>query len=198
MVKKIYVKYVLIILVLSTVACGGLRFNLLAPEAMDFHPQRIAVFPIEVWNHKEADSRTIIEEIVAGVLIKRKLFFSVTDAESLQKQTLASEELKKAKNEYLSKRRLLDFYDSDLSKKIGVLAQIDAFLLLYVDEWKYTEQGDKKIAQVGLTMEMYDVSTGKLMWKASHDVTKDYMLIKPELHDVAREVVNKMANYMPH
>jgi PBP1b-binding outer membrane lipoprotein LpoB len=198
MIKKIVVKCILIVLVLSTVACGGLNFNLLAPEAIDFHPQRIAVFPIEVWNHKEADSRTIVEEIVAGVLIKRKLFFSVTDAESLQKQILASEELKKTKNEYLSKRRLLDFYDSDLSKKIGVLVQIDAFLLLSVDEWKYTEQGDKKIAQVGLTMEMYDVATGKLMWKAHHAITKDYMLIKPELPDIAREVASKMANYMPH
>lgn len=198
MVKKLFVKYLLIIFVLSTVACGGLNFNLLAPEAMDFHPQRIAVFPIEVWNHKEADSRTIVEEIVAGVLIKKKSFFSVTDVESLQKQILASEELKKAKDEYLSKRRLLDFYDSDLSRKIGELTQIDAFLLLSVDEWKYAEQDDKKIAQVGLTMELYDVATGKLMWKAHHTITKDYMLIKPELPGIAREVVSKMANYIPH
>jgi PBP1b-binding outer membrane lipoprotein LpoB len=170
----------------------------LAPEAIDFHPQRIAIFPIEVWNHKEADSRTIVEKIVAGVLIKKKFFFNVTDVESLQKQILASEELKKAKDEYLSKQRLLDYYDSDLSRKIGVLAQIDAFLLLSVDEWKYAEQGDKKIAQVGLSMEMYDVVTGKLMWKAHHTLTKDYMLIKPELPEIAREVANKMANYMPH
>jgi PBP1b-binding outer membrane lipoprotein LpoB len=198
MAKKIFVKYVLIILVLSTVACGGLRFNLLAPEAMDFHPQRIALFPIEVWNHKDADSRKNVEEIVASVLLKKRLFFNVTDAENLQKQFLANEELRKMKDEYLSKRKLLGFFDSDLSRKIGEMTQIDAFLLLSVDEWKYTEQGDKKNAQVGLTMEMYDVATGKLMWKASHDVTKEYMLIKPELPDIAREVVNKMANYMPH
>ncbi len=177
MVKKIYIKYVLIILVLSTVACGGLRFNMLAPEAMDFHPQRIALFPIEVWNHKDADSRKIVEEIVSSVLIKKRFFFHVTDAENLQKQFLANEELRKTKDEYLSKRRLLDFFDSDLSRKIGEIAQIDAFLLLSVDEWKYAGQGDKKTAQVGLTMEMYDVATGKLMWKASHDVTKEYMLI---------------------
>ncbi len=198
MVKKIYIKYALIILVLSTVACGGLRFNMLAPEAMDFHPQRIALFPIEVWNHKDADSRKIVEEIVSSVLIKKRFFFHVTDAENLQKQFLANEELRKTKDEYLSKRRLLDFFDSDLSRKIGEITQIDAFLLLSVDEWKYTEQGDIKTAEVGLTMEMYDVATGKLIWKASHDVTKEYMLIKPELHDIVREVANKMANYMPH
>jgi hypothetical protein len=198
MAKKLFVKYILIIFVLSTVACGGLHFNLLAPEAIDFHPQTIALFPIEVWNHKEADSRTVVEQIVAGVLIKKRLFFNVTDVENLQKQIFANEELRKAKDEYLSKLRLLDFCDSDLSRKIGVLTQIDAFLLLSVDEWKYTEQGDKKMAQVGLTMQMYDVATGKLMWKASHTITKDYMLIKPELPDIASEVVNKMAYYMPH
>jgi hypothetical protein len=198
MAKKLIVKYILIIFVLSTVACGGLHFNQLAPEAIDFHPQRIALFPIEVWNHKEADSRTVVEQIVAGSLIKKRLFTNVTDAENLQKQVLASEELKKAKDEYLSKLRLLDFCDSGLSRKIGELTQIDAFLFLSVDEWKYFEQGDKKFAQVGLAMEMHDVATGKLMWKASHTITKDYMLIKPELPDIASEIVNKMAYYMPH
>lgn len=196
--KKIFVKYIFIILVLSIVACGGLNFNLLAPEAIDFHPQRIALFPIEVWNHKDADSRKIVEEVVKSVLIKKKLYFEVTDVENFQKQVLANQELKQAKDEYLSKQRLLDFYDATLSRKIGELTQIDAFLLLSVDEWKYTEQGDKKMAQVGLTMEMYDVATGKLMWKASHAIVKEYMLIKPALPDIARDVASKMANYMPH
>jgi hypothetical protein len=198
MVKKLFVKYILIVLVLSTIACGGLHFNQLAPEAIDFHPQRIALFPIEVWNHKESDSRAIVEQIVAGSLVEKRLFVNVTDVEDLQKQVLANEELRKAKDEYLSKLRQLTFCDSDLSRKIGELTQVDAFLLLSVDEWKYTVQGDKKMAQVGLTMEMYDVTTGKLMWKASHAITKDYMLIKPELTEVARDVVNKMAYYMPH
>lgn len=198
MLKKGLVKYILIFFILATVSCGGLHFNQLAPEAIDFHPQRITLFPIEVWNHKEADSRTVVEQIVAGSLIGKRLFFNVTDVENLQKQVLANEALKKEKDEYLSKLRLLGFSDPDLSRKIGELTEVDAFLLLSVDEWKYTVQGDKKIAEVGLTMEMYDVATGKQMWKAHHAITNDYLLIKPELPGIARDVVNKMVYYMPH
>ncbi|MBN1365728.1 MAG: hypothetical protein JW976_13045 [Syntrophaceae bacterium] len=198
MAKKLFVKYILPTFVLSVVACGGLHFNQLAPEALDFHPQRIAIFPIDVWNNKESDSRAVVEQIVAGTLIEKRLFINVTDVEDLQKQLLANEELRKAKDEYLSKLRLLNFYDSDLSRKIGKKIQVDAFLVISVDEWKYFEQGDKKLAQVGLTMEMYDVLTGKLMWKASHTITRDYMLLKPGLPEIARDVAGKMAYYMPH
>lgn len=198
MIKKRIFKHILVILIFTTVACSGLNFSQLAPEAIDFHPQRIALFPIEVWNHKETDSRAIVEQIVARSLVAKRLFTEVTDVESLQRQFLANEELKKIKDEYFSKLRLLGFSDPDLSRKIGELMEVDAFLLLFVDEWKYTEKGDKKIAQVGLSMEMYDVSTGKLIWKANHSIANDYMLIKPELPEIARNVVNKMAIYMPH
>jgi hypothetical protein len=195
---KFFLKFLFIIIVFVTVACSGLKFSQLAPEAIDFHPQRIALFPIEVWNHKEYDSRAVVEQIVAGSLVKKKMFTNMTDVESLQKQVFANEELRKAKDEYLSKLRHLAFSDPDLSRKIGEIMEVDAFLFLSVDEWKYTAQGDKKMAQVEMSMEMYDVVTGKLMWKASHAVTNDFVLIKPELIDIALDVVDKMAYYMPH
>lgn len=197
MIKNIFLRYILIFLVFTTVACSGLNFSQLAPEAIDFHPQRIAVFPIEVWNHKDIDSRTVVEQIVAGSLVKKKLFVNVVDAENLQRQVLISAELKKAKEEYLAKLQQLGFSDANLSKKIGELLEVDAFLFLAVDEWKYTVKGDKKTAEVGLTMEMYDVATGKLVWKARHSTVNDYLLIQPELPGLARDVVNKMIYYMP-
>jgi len=153
---------------------------------------------MEVWNHKEADSRKVVEQIVAGSLVEKKLFDHVTDVENLEKQIKENEELAKVKDEYFSKLKTLAFSDPDLSRKMGELAGIDAFLLLSIDEWKYTEEGDNKTAQVGVTMEMYDVSTGKLMWKANHAITSEYLLIKPELPKVARDVIGKMINYMPH
>jgi len=185
MIKKYFFKCILIFLMLTTVACSGLNFSQLAPEAIDFHPRRIAVFPIEVWNHKEIDSRTVVEQIVAGSLVKKKLFINVVDVENLQRQVLISTELKKAKEEYLSKLQQLGFSDANLSERIGKLLEVDAFLFLAVDEWKYTEKGDKKTAEVGLTMEMYDVATGKLIWKARHSIVNDYLLIKPELPGIA-------------
>ena len=198
MIKKCCYVIVFIAFIFTTIACGGLRFSQLAPEAIDFHPQSIAIFPMEVWNHKEPDSRAVVEQIVAGSLIAKKMFIQVTDVEKLQKHVQENETLKNTKTEYLSKLRLLNFSDSDLSRKIGTMLQVEAILMLSVDEWKYVVQGDQKTAQVGLTMELYDVSTGKLMWKANHAVAKDYVLIKPDLPDLARSVVDKMVYYMPH
>ena len=199
MTKKSFAKYILTIFILTTIGCSELRFSQLAPEAKDFHPQRVAVFPVEVWNHKEmTDSREAVEQIVAGSLVEKKLFPNVMYAESLNKQIQANEELHKVITVYLSKLRQLNFSDPDLSRKIGELAKIDAFLLVSVDDWEYFVERDEKLAKVGITMELYDVSTGKLMWKAGHTIKNDYMLIKPELPKIARDVVRKMINYMPH
>ena len=36
------------------------------------------------------------------------------------------------------------------------------------------------------------------MWKAGHHLGKSYMMIKPDLPDVARDVVQDMVDEMPH
>ncbi|HUN55673.1 MAG TPA: hypothetical protein VMU29_11000 [Smithella sp.] len=199
MIKKSYVEYILIIVILTAMGCSGLRYSQSAPEAKDFHPKSVAVFPVEVWNHKDmTDSREAVEQIVAGTLVEKKLFPNVIYAESLNKQIQVSDELRKTVKEYLAKLRQLNFSDPDLSKKIGELAKIDAFLLVSVDDWEYTTVQDKKLAKVGLTIELYDVSTGKLMWKAGHDIVEDYMILKPDLPQIAQDVARKIISYMPH
>jgi hypothetical protein len=35
------------------------------------------------------------------------------------------------------------------------------------------------------------------MWKAGHSIQKDYVVIRPELPDVARELARKMIPQMP-
>jgi hypothetical protein len=201
MLRKSFVKYILIIFLLLTASCSGLRFSQSAPEAKDFHPKVVAVLPIEVWNHKDlSDSREAVEQIVAGSLVEKKWFAGVVYADDFKKQVQVNDELKKVVTNYLSKLRMLDFSDPDLSKKIGELAKIDAFMLVSVDDWEYTIERDKKLAKVGLTMELYDVSTGKLMWKAGHAVAEDYMidLTKPDLPKISQNVARKMISYMPH
>jgi hypothetical protein len=47
-------------------------------------------------------------------------------------------------------------------------------------------------------MQLYDASTGKLMWKAGYGIKESYILIKPGLPDVARDVARKMISSMPH
>ena len=195
MIKKLFVICVLIICILSAIACGSLRFSQLAPEAKDFHPQKVAVFPVDVGNYEEA--RGVVEKIVAGVLIEKKWFADVTDTESLNRQILVNEELRKAIMEYLSKLNTLNFSDPDLSRKIGELAKVDSFLLVSVDTWNYAVEKDKKVAKVSMGMKLYETATGKMMWKAGHHIAETYILIKPELSKVARSVVRDMVDYMP-
>jgi hypothetical protein len=199
MVRKSFVKYILMISILLMTGCSGLRFSQSAPEVKDFHPKIVAVFPVEVWNHKEFnDSREAVEQIVAGSLVEKKWFAGVVYADNLKKQIQTSDQFKKVITDYMSKLRMLDFSDPDLSKKIGELAKIDAFLLVSVDDWEYIVEHDKKLAKAGLTMELYDVSTGKMMWKAGHTIAEEYMIIKPDLPKVAQNVARKMISYMPH
>ncbi len=196
MIRKLFVICGLVICILSAIACGSLRFSQLAPEANDFHPQRVAIFPADVVNHEEA--KGAVEKVVAGVLIEKKWFTNVTDTENLNRQIMVNEELRKAIRGYLAKLNTLDFSDPDLSRKIGELAKVDAFLLVSVDAWNYAVEKDKKVAKVSMTMKLYEASTGKWMWKVGHDITESYIVLKPDLSKVARDLVRDMVKEMPH
>jgi hypothetical protein len=197
MTTKLFVKCFLLFFVLTTIACGGLRYSQVDPAAKDFHPQRIAIFPVvDVGTYEEA--RGDVEQITAGVLIDKKWFTNVTDTASLNRQIQASEELRKAMTDYLAKLRSLNFSDPDLSKKIGELAKVDAFLLISVDSWNYAVENKDKVAKVSIGMKFIEASTGKIIWKAGHHIAETYILIKPDLPKVARNVVSDMVGYMPH
>lgn len=198
MTRKLFAICSLFLIIMSLAACGGLRFSQMSPEAKDFHPRRIAVFPVDpVGNNKE--SKGAVEKIVAGVLEDQKWFSGITDTESLNSQLSANEELRRTMADYLSKLYTVNFSDPDLSRKIGEITNADAFLLVSVDIWNYTvEKKEDKFAKVSLGMKLYEAATGKLMWKANHQIAQSYILIKPDLPDVARSVVKKMVDYMPH
>jgi hypothetical protein len=168
-----------------------------SPEAKDFHPQTIAIFPVEIVGSNE-EARGSVEQIVAGVLADKQWFSDIVDAESLNRQLLTNEELRKAMTDYLSKLRTVNFSDPDLSKKIGELAKVDAFLLVSVDIWNYAVEKGDKVGKVSLSMKLYEASTGKVMWKSGHQIAETYTFFKPDLSKVARNVVREMVGYMPH
>jgi hypothetical protein len=196
MIRKFLTRFILAIAVLSAIGCGGLRFSQLDPAAKDYHPKRIAVFPADVGTYEEA--RSHIEQIVPGVLMEKKWFSDITDTASLNRQLQANEALRKDTTDYLSKLQTLNYSDPALSKRIGELTKTDAFLLVSVDYWNYTVEKDKKLAKVSIGLKLIDAETGKMMWKAGHHVGDSYMLIKPDLSDVARSVVKEMVSEMPH
>ena len=76
-------------------------------------------------------------------------------------------------------------------------SQVDAFFVINVDFWNYTRENDKKIGKVGLGIKMIEASTGKIMWKAGHHEAESYMLIKPDLANVAKNLIKTMVGEMP-
>lgn len=197
--KKLFVKFILLAFVLVVIGCSGLRFSQMAPEANEFHPQKLVIFPLEMVRPEGTkEVKAEVEKNIEGALIEKKWFSSVLGTGSFNSQLSVNEELNKAMNEYLSKLQTVNFSDPDLSKKIGKLFDVDAFLMVSIDSWDYIVVKDDKMAFVGMTMRLYEASTGKLMWKAGYDIKEKYMLIKPDLTKVARDVTRKLITYMPH
>ena len=184
---------VLTVLLLS--ACGGLRYSQVAPEAKDFHPKTIAVLPADVGTYEEA--RGHVEQIFAGVLVEKKWFADVVDAATIGNQLVSNEEYRKAVLDYLLKLKTINTSDKELSKKIGEKSQVDAFFVVNVDFWNYTIENDKKVGKVGLGIKMIEASTGKIMWKAGHQEAESYVLIKPDLDDIAKDLIKTMVGEMP-
>jgi hypothetical protein len=194
--KKIARFCTIILAFLILTACGGLRFSQVAPEAKNFHPQRVAVLPADVGTYEEA--RGSVEQVFAGVLVDKKWFTDVVDAQSITTQMQASEDYSKAMFDYLLRLKTVNISDPVLSKKIGDQSKVDAFFIINVDYWNYTRENDKKIGKVGLGIKMIETSTGKVMWKAGHHQEESYILIKPDLPDVAKSLVKTMSEEMPH
>lgn len=184
---------VLVLFLLS--ACGGLRYSQVAPEAKDFHPKRIAILPADVGTYEEA--RGTVEQVFAGVLVDKKWFTDVVDAATIGNQLQSNEEYKRAAIDYLVKLKTINTSDTELSKKIGQQSQVDAFFVINVDFWNYTRENDKKVGKVGLGIKMIEASTGKIMWKAGHHEAESYMLIKPDLANVAKDLIKTMVAEMP-
>jgi hypothetical protein len=194
--RKTLIFPLMMLLLLALVGCGGIRYSQVAPEAKDFHPKRIGMLPADVGTYEEA--RGVIDQIIAGVLIDTKWFTDVVAADVISKQMQSSEELRKVFLDYISKLRAVSYSDPDLSRKLGEMTKVDAFLLVNVDYWNYTKENDDKVAKVVMGVKMIDATSGKIMWIAGHHEVEAYILMKPALPDVAKSLVKRMIKEMPH
>lgn len=183
------------VLLLGISACGELRYSRVSPEAADFHPRGVAILPADVKTFPEAKGS--IDRIFAEVLTQKK-WFEVVGGDAIERRMFTDEPLRLAVMDYLSKLGKLSYSDPELSSKVGLLTGTDAFLLPRVDYWNYTTESDNKVAKVSLSLVMIDAKTGKTLWTAAHIKASEYMLIKPDLPDVAKDLIRDMVNYMPH
>ena len=196
MTKKTFLFPLIMLLLLALVGCAGIRYSHVAPEAKDFHPKRIGVLPADVGTYEEA--RGIVDQIVAGVLVDKKWFTDVVAADEMNNRIKSSEVHQKVFVDYISKLRAVNFSDPDLSRKLGEMTKVDAFLLVNVDYWNYTIESGDKVAKVVMGIKMIDAASGKIMWNAGHQKVDDYILMKPALPDVAKRLVKSMIKEMPH
>jgi hypothetical protein len=195
--KKLGGTFVLALLLLSISGCGGgLRYSQVAPEAKNFHPRRVAVLPADTTAFPEAKST--IDRLFAEVLNERKWFTGVVGGEEIGRRLKTDTELRQVTEDYLVKREKVSFSDPALSGRIGVLTDTEALLLVKVDYWNYTTENDKKVGKVSVSITMIEAGTGKTLWTAIHQRSSDYMIIKPDLPDVARALIREMIGHMPH
>ena len=186
----------MMLLLLALVGCAGIRYSYVAPEAKDFHPKRIGVLPADVGTYEEG--RGVIDQIIAGVLVDTNWFTDVVAADEMNNRIKSSQVLQKVFVDYISKLRAVSFSDPDLSRKLGEMTKVDAFLLVNVDYWNYTKENDDTVAKVVMGVKMIDAASGKIMWDAGHHEVEAYILIKPALPDVAKSLVKRMIKEMPH
>ena len=196
MITKTGITAVIAILCLSIPGCGGLRFSEISPDARDFHPQQIAVLPADTTAFAEA--KGVVDRLFAEALIERQWFSDVVGGEAVGRRLESDEAFRKVVAGYLAKRENVSFSDPELSGRIGGLTGTDAFLLVRVDYWNYTTENDKKLAKVSLSITMIQAKSGKVLWVASHHKISEYLIIRPDLPDVAKDLIREMIGYMPH
>lgn len=196
MITKTGITAVIAILCLGILGCGGLRFSEMSPDARDFHPRRIAVLPADTTAFAEA--KGVVDRLFAEALIERQWFSDVVGGEAFARRLESDEVFRKVVAGYLAKRANVSFSDPELSGRIGELTGTEAFLLVRVDYWNYTTENDKKLAKVSLSITMVEAKTGKALWMASHHKISEYLIIRPDLPDVARDLIREMIGYMPH
>ncbi|MBW6485367.1 MAG: hypothetical protein K0B01_04355 [Syntrophobacterales bacterium] len=188
--------FAIIFLFLGLSGCGGLRYSEISPDARDFHPRKIVVLPADVAAFPEAAGS--VDRLFTEALTERRWFEGVLGGEGFAKRLRKDEELRGAVAGYLEKLTKVKFSDPDLSSRIGSLTGTEAFLVNRVDSWIYTVVNDKKAAKVGLSITLVEAKTGKILWSATHSRVSEYLLVKPELANMARGLIREMTDQMPH
>lgn len=196
MIKKRGITAIIAIVCLGILGCEGLRFSEISPDARDFHPRRIAVMPADTTAFP--DAKGVVDRLFAEALIERQWFSDVVGGEAVGRRLESDETFRKVVEGYLAKRANVSYSDPELSGRIGELTGTEAFLLVRVDYWNYATENNNKLAKVSLSIAMIEAKTGKALWRASHQKISEYVIIKPDLPDVARDLIREMIGYMPH
>jgi hypothetical protein len=175
--------------------CAGVNFSQVSPEARDFHPRSIAVMPATVGEYES--SRDVVEQVVSASLLKTGYFENVVDSTSVKTQVAGSAELANDVSSFIQKLNTIGVSDKEAISRIKTSVNTEAVFLTYVTSWGYGRSEGNKVARVGLGVKLVNAENGQLVWKANHEVTEDYTIMKPDLNDMAEDVLEVLMNEMP-
>ena len=186
-----------IIICVMLSACGELRFSRVSPGIGEFHPEAICILPVDAGVYaQEAGGRA--DDLIFDIVKRKGWFSTIVSPKEVTELAERDDLLKDTIADYRAKLQVVHFSDPDLSRFIGKACNADAFLIVNVDFWNYTVQGDDKLAKAGFNMNLVAAQTGEIMGKANHFDTEKYKWFKPDLTAFARDVAAEMISQMPH
>lgn len=160
-----------------------------------FRPQAIAVLPPMASQYDNA--REDIQEVLSNALNRTANIERVVSPENVTDIFQASKEAFDALVFYFSRLEMTGQSDKDSAVKLGKSLNVDSFLVVRVNSWEYMRKEGDNVARVGLGLRLVDATTGTTVWKARHERSISYMFYRPNLKDVAKELVAEMIQVMP-
>lgn len=146
MARKIIACLCVLALCMAVAGCAPrIRYMQSAPEAKDFHPERVAVLFVNTDAFPEAEGKC--DKLITDVLNATGWYKKVEPVESVKNGWEKDEAFKKTVFDYLNKLKMVSFSDPDLSRKIAERYGIQAFIVGKVDLWNYSTEGGKNPRQ---------------------------------------------------
>jgi hypothetical protein len=175
--------------------CGGLQEVWEGPGARVFRPQAIAVLPPMSSQYDSA--REDIQEVIASALNRIAHIERVVAPEQVTDIFQGSKEAFDALVFYFSRLEMTGQSDKESALKLGKALNVDSFLIVRVNSWEYIRKEGDNTGRVGLSLRLIDATNGTTVWKARHEHSSSYMFFRPNLKDVARDLVDEMIKEMP-
>ena len=185
----------LMIAVVFAACADTIRYSKKEAGADNFRPRTIGLLSIDVGPREEIEG--VIDRIVTEELARTGRYHRVLSLEDIIRLT-GEGEASTLRDEYLSKLEVVYFSDPDISRRLGEIYGVDAFLLVSVSFWSYTvDTKEKDIAKVGLEMRLVEASSGRILWTGHHFEEERYRIFKPDLADVGSSVARRLVGEMP-
>ena len=182
-------------ILLASAGCGGLQEVWEGPGARVFRPQAIAVLPPMASQYDSA--REDIQEVISSALNRIAHVERVVAPEQVTDIFQGSKEAFDALVFYFSRLEMTGQSDKESAVKLGKALNVDSFLVVRINSWEYVRKEGDNVGRVGLSLRLIDATNGTTVWKARHERSSSYMFYKPNLKDVAKDLVDEMIEQMP-